>query len=421
MSKRWSYEFTVLIIHWFIWGFVAFDRMLVTYVFPMLLPDLKMSFTQAGMIMSVLGLAWGAMAIFGGGLGDKFGRKTIIIPATLIFSLTSWATGLARSLAQLAVVRAIMGGAEGSYYPSAVATIAEESKPSRRGLMVGLHQTGFPLWGMFVAPIYATQVATVWGWRWAFYLTIIPGIILAIVHWRFIREPKSTAGRIEARKQGVAHHVVSETGEHLTAKSVLKFRNIIIGIFVSICFMTHLWVFAAFTTLYLTKVHNFAMTTAGFVMSGQGVGALLGMFCLAAISDRIGRKPALLIACVVGGLSTLWFAFLGPAPTAMWFLLLVVGFFTGGAFPIFASLIPSETVPFALAGLAIGIPTGAGELIGAGVLPTVGGIVADSYGLGATIIMAAVAVLIATIFASFLVETAPRKKAALARREAMAT
>jgi MFS family permease len=410
MGKRWSYEYTVVLIHWFIWGFVALDRLLVTYLFPMILPELKMSFTQAGFIMSILGLAWGVMAIFGGTLGDKFGRKKVIIPATVIFSLTSWATGLVRSFFQFSVIRAIMGCAEGSYYPSAVATIAEEAKPSRRGLMVGLHQTGMPVWGMFFAPIYATQVGSVYGWRWAFYLTLIPGIILAVVHWRFIREPRSVAERIEAEKKGLAHKIVSEKGEQVTIGSVLRFRNIILSTLMSVCFMTQLWVMAAFATLFLTKVHNLPMTTAGFVMSGQGVGALLGMFCLAGISDRIGRKPALILACILGGLATLWFALSGANLALLWFLLLLTGFFCGGAFPIFLSLVPSETVPFALAGLAIGIPTGVGELVGAGVLPTFGGMIADTYGLGAAMILAGLSVLVATIFALFIIETAPSKK-----------
>ncbi len=411
MEKRGSYEYTVLVIHWFIWGFVAADRLLIAYLFPMVLPDLKMSFTQAGFLMSILGIVWGIMAIFGGGISDKFGRKTVIIPATLIFSLTSWATGLARSFFQLSFIRGIMGGAEGAYYPTGVATIAEEARPSRRGLWIGLHQTGFPVYGLFLAPIYATQIGSAYGWRWAFYLTLIPGIILALVHWVFIREPKSVAERIEARKKGIAHKIVAEDGKHVTVGSVLKFRNIILSIFISICFMTWLWVFSSFGTLYLTKVQNMQMTTAGFVMSAWGIGGLFGMFCLAGISDYIGRKTALIIACPLAGLATLWFAFGGGSPVVLFIVMLFVGFFGSGAYPIFLSAIPSETVPFALAGLAIGIPTGVGELIGAGVLPTIGGMMADAYGLGSTMVLAGVAPLVATIFALFVIETAPRKKA----------
>jgi len=413
MEKRWSYEYTVLIIHWFIWGFVAADRLLVAYLFPMILPALKMSFTQAGFLMSILGIVWGITAISGGGLSDKIGRKKIIIPATVIFSLTSWATGLARSFLQISFIRAIMGGAEGSYYPCAVATIAEEAKPSRRGLMIGLHQTGFPVFGLFLAPIYATQIASVYGWRWAFYLTLIPGIILAGVHWLLIREPKSTAERIEARKKGLAHKIVSEEGVHVTAGSVLKFRNIILSIFISICFMTWLWVFTSFGTLYLTKVQNMQMTTAGFVMSGWGIGGLIGMFLLSAISDRTGRRWTLFIGSVLGGLATLWFAFGGSSPTTLFCAMFFVGIFGSGVWPLFLSIIPSETVPFGLAGLAIGLPTGIGELIGAGVLPTVGGMLADAYGLGAAMILAGVSPLVAAVFALFMIETAPVKKAVL--------
>jgi len=112
----------------------------------------------------------------------------------------------------------------------------------------------------------------------------------------------------------------------------------------------------------------------------------------------------------VGGLANLWFALSGAAPGMLWFLLLLTGFFCGGSFPLYLSLVPSETVPFALAGLAIGIPTGVGELVGSGILPTIGGIIADTYGLRAAMLLAAVSALVATIFALFIIETAPRKK-----------
>jgi MFS family permease len=127
MARRWRYEYTVVLIHWFIWGFVAMDRLVIGYLFPMIVPDLKLDFTQVGIVMSLIGITMGLMGIFGGALSDKFGRKALIVPSTIIFSLLSWGTGLARSFVQLAMVRTVLGIAEGPYYPAAVATIAEEA------------------------------------------------------------------------------------------------------------------------------------------------------------------------------------------------------------------------------------------------------------------------------------------------------
>ncbi len=411
MGKKWQYEYTVVLMHWFILGFVSLDRFLPTYLFPMILPDLKMDFTQAGMIMSILGLVWGIMAIFGGGLSDKYGRKTVIVPATIIFSLTSWASGIARSFTQLSIVRGIMGGAEGAYIPSSISMISEEAKPSRRGFMLGLHHTAFTGIGAFFGAIYATQIATRYGWRWAFYLTIIPGIILAAVHWAVIREPKSVRERIDARKRGEVHKIVSETGEHLTWTSVFKFRNVILMVLVSLCFMTWLWVYASFATLYITKVRNLSILTAGFVMSAWGLGGFIGQWGVPALSDIIGRKTGLILGGLITGIATLSLVVWGANPA----ILYIASFFAGGCgngvFGIYLSLIPSESVPFGLAGLAIGLVTGIGEIFGGGVLPTIGGMMADAYGLASPMILAGITPLIATVLAFFVIETAPRKKA----------
>jgi len=413
MRRWWPYEFTVVLIHWFILGFVAFDRLLIAYVFPVLLPEMKMDFTQAGMLMSIVGLAWGCTCIIGGSMSDKYGRKRVIIPSTVIFSLMSWATGLARGFVQLAVIRTVLGCFEGTYYPAGVATVAEEAKPSRRGAMIGLHQTAFPIWGSFIGAVYATQVAAAWGWRWVFYLTLIPGLIIALVHWIFVKEPKSVAARIEARKRQEVHKVVSETGKHVTVKDVLRFRNIFLSTVVSVCFMAWLWTLLTFATVFLTKVKGFEMTTAGFIMSGWGLGGAIGQFFIPALSDFLGRRNTLALSAFLGGLATLWFALLGPNAVLLYLAGLLAGVFGWGAYPLFLDVIPSETVPFAYAGLAVGIATGVGELVGAAAFPTIGGIFSDAFGLKPTMLAAGIAPMVGAVFALFVVETAPRKKAVL--------
>jgi len=368
-----------------------------------------LDFTQVGIVMSVIGITMGLMGMFGGALSDRVGRRTVIVPCTVIFSLLSAATGLARNFMQLAVIRFVLGIGEGPYTPTAVATIAEESTPKRRGLMIGLHQTGWGVWGGFFAAIYATQVGSTLGWRWAFYLTLIPGIILAIVHFFLIKEPKSTAARIEARKKGIEHKILSGTGEHVTIGAVLKSRNIILSTLISICWMTWLFLTIAFATLYLTKAQNLPITTAGWVMSAGGIGGLLGYIFIPWVSDYIGRKPAMVIGGLLATLSMLWFARGGGNPVALYFIMLLVGFFGYGCFPLWQSLIPSESVPFGLAGLAIGIATGIGDFIGGGFVPTFGGMLADAYGLGAPLLATVVALFVATILSLFYVETSPRK------------
>jgi MFS family permease len=195
-------------------------------------------------------------------------------------------------------------------------------------------------------------------------------------------------------------------------KDVLKFRNIVLATLISLCFMAWLWTLLSFTTLFLTKVKGFPMTTAGFIMSGWGLGGAIGMFVVPSASDFIGRRSALAISALLGGLMTLWFAFAGPNMILLYFTGFAAGLFGWGAYPLFVSVIPSETVPFGLAGLAVGIPTGVGEIVGAGILPVVGGITSDAFGLGFTMVAAGIAPIVASALGLFITETAPRRKAA---------
>ena len=141
-----GYEYTVVALNFFIVGFVALDRILIANLFPWVMPALKIDFTKAGLIMAILSLTWSVSAIVFGGVSDKVGRKIIIIPATIVFSLMSWMSGMVTSLGQLLGIRAFMGVAEGAYYPTAIATVAEESKPreachKHRNHVIGLQHS----------------------------------------------------------------------------------------------------------------------------------------------------------------------------------------------------------------------------------------------------------------------------------------
>lgn len=72
-SSRWSYENSVLTINWFIWTFAVMDRLLIAYLFPVLVPEFKLSFAQVGLLIAVTSMMWGVFIIIGGMLGDKYG------------------------------------------------------------------------------------------------------------------------------------------------------------------------------------------------------------------------------------------------------------------------------------------------------------------------------------------------------------
>ena len=273
------YEYTVIAINFFILGFVALDRILIANLFPWVLPALKINFTQAGLIMAVLGITWSVSAVIFGGVSDKVGRKCIIVPATIVFSLCSWVSGMVTSFGQLLGIRAFMGVAEGAYYPTAIATVAEESRPERRATNIGIFSAAFQIVGVILCPIYATFMAANYGWRMALYLTVVPGIILAILFSRFVHEPASTAAKKQARKEAQAA-AKAGSGKSKGWLHIFAYRNVIVGALGAIFTMAWSFTVLTFGMTFFTQGRGLAPQTAGMTMAMLGVGGMLGSFAV---------------------------------------------------------------------------------------------------------------------------------------------
>src|ERR1700685_4169453 len=197
LSRR--YENTLVAILFFTWGTVFLDRMSQLYLAPYFAPEFHLSHQQIGSLASVLAITWAASTFFFGALSDRVGRKLVLVPAVFIFSILSWMTGLAHSFHQLLLIRALMGIAEGPCWSVMTALIEESSHPSRRGRNVGLVVSAAALVGLAVAPVLTTQVASRFGWRWAFFVAGIPGIVMGLLIWKYVREPEKKAGGHSAR------------------------------------------------------------------------------------------------------------------------------------------------------------------------------------------------------------------------------
>jgi MFS family permease len=112
-----SYEWKIILLLSLTFGLVGLDR----FILPVILQspsstmgaDLGLTPEQGGQLAGYLGMAWGISAFIMGFMADKLGRRAVLVPAIIIFSLMSAFSGLATSVAMLVMVRVIMGFAEG--------------------------------------------------------------------------------------------------------------------------------------------------------------------------------------------------------------------------------------------------------------------------------------------------------------------
>jgi predicted MFS family arabinose efflux permease len=395
MEHPRRYENRLVLILFFTWGTVFLDRMSQLYLAPYFAPEFHLSNQQIGFLASVVSVTWALSGLLFGALSDRFGRRIVLIPGVILFSALSWLSGIAHTFEQLLLIRALMGAAEGPCWAVINAITEESSSPSRRGRNVGLVVSAGALVGLCAAPILTTQVASRWGWRWGFFVTGLPGMLMAFLIWRFVREPK------RAEEEGLEHSGTTLSGY----LSILRFRNVWLCCVGAGGFISWLFLQNVFAPLYITEVMHQPGTTAGFLLGAAGLGSFFIGMVFPGLSDRWGRKPTLLFLAFISTLLPI--ALYLPFLYVHLWLLAAILFLTQGGQAIAALimvLVPAESVPPQFSATAIGLSTLVGEIIGATIAPAAGGAVAEQFGLGMPLLMAAASTVVLFLVALFIQE-----------------
>jgi predicted MFS family arabinose efflux permease len=398
-SKR--YENTLAAILFFTWGTVFLDCMSLLYLAPYFAPEFQLTHGQVGALASVLAITWAASTFFFGALSDRVGRKPVLIPAVFIFSILSWMTSFVHSFHQLLLIRALMGIAEGPTWSIMTALIEESSHPSRRGRNIGLVVSAAALVGLAAAPVLTTQVASRWGWRSAFFVAGIPGLLMGLLIWKFVREPARDGGAVTREKPSFKDYL-----------SILRYRNMWLCCLGTAGFMSWLFALNVFAPLWITEVAHQPPTTAGFLLGASGLGSFFLGFLLPSLSDRIGRKPVLLLMAAMSAIVPL--AFLVPVLYVYPLILAAIVFVSNtsqGIASLIMVLVPTESVPPQFRATSIGLATLVGEVMGATGAPILAGALAEKQGLALTLWLATGGSAVLFLVALFLQRTARTRNA----------
>ncbi|WP_141335503.1 MFS transporter [Paenibacillus sp. tmac-D7] len=409
--KFWVYENKLLLILSLGWGFLFFDRLAVNFLMPFIIKDVPMSNTQISLIVAGFSLTWALGGYFGGYFADRLGkRKVFLAISVLFFSLCSFMTGVVTGFLFLLFIRMLMGLVEGPFFPTGASILAVESSESRRGFNLGFLQNfSSNFLGGVLGPIVLVAVAIAIGWRNTFLLTLIPGLIVAFLIWRYVREPKTSNESESISTDG------NKKDENVRVRDLFKYRNIVLCIIIGIFFIPWYTLVFTFAPLYLVQAKGVSPDIMSYVMSAVGISAAVWGFVVPALSDRWGRKPAMItfsFISMLGPLSILFF----NGPFWMLMILVIIGCAGPGPMALFMSIIPAETIPRKYIGAAVGLTMGVGELIGGVGIVTLSGVAADHYGIMVPLLMSAAFALISALVSLFLIETSPIK--VKAKREA---
>ncbi len=184
-----AYTGYVFLLLWLLYFFDYIDRMVVVSLFPFLKADWGLTDTQCGAMVSAV---YWAIIIFSFPVSiviDRWSRKKSIGIMAVLWSLATAACAVTKNFGQLFAARAAIGLGEAGYAPGGTAMISALYPENKRAFMVGIWNASIPL-GMAAGIVIGGAIASRWGWRHAFGIVALPGLIIALLFF-FVKDYKT--------------------------------------------------------------------------------------------------------------------------------------------------------------------------------------------------------------------------------------
>ncbi len=214
-SPGW-YAWLVLGLLFLIYISSFVDRQIVAVLGTAIRDDLGFSNTQIGVLYGpAFSLIYAICGIFMGWFADQFSRKRIILIGLLIWSLMTVASGFASSFAFLVSARLFVGISQSALSPAVYSLLADYFPPEKRARVFSVYASGIFI-GVGCSFLIGGSVAEAYDWREAMKTVGWPGIVLAVIGYLLILEPK--------RKTGTSTHTASRFFEVL--QFILKKKTV---------------------------------------------------------------------------------------------------------------------------------------------------------------------------------------------------
>lgn len=278
---------------------------------------------------TIVGLMAGAAA--GGRLGDRIGRKRVMIWAFAVLGVFSLLTAHAGDLTQFMAVRFLAGLGIGAAFPNLISIAAEAARPGRRATGVGLMFAGQPTGGALLGLFVASRAGHL-DWTSIFYiggvapLLLLPVLIFALPESETFKQARTTTQSAKPPSTAVALFAEGRAPVTMLMWISYGFTQVVV-------YLLNNWL----PTLMVAK--GFSPQQAGMISALENGGAVLGCIVLAVITDQ-GRLRGVLVATYLAIVVGLWG--LG-AVHGFWPVVavgVVVGFFAIGGQLVLYSLAP---------------------------------------------------------------------------------
>ena len=382
-----AYTSYVFLLLWLLYFFDYVDRMVVVSLFPFLKADWGLTDAQCGALVSAV---YWAIILFSFPISiviDRWSRKKSIGIMAVLWSLATAACALTKNYGQLFAARTAIGLGEAGYAPGGTAMISALYPEKRRAFMVGIWNMSIPI-GMAAGIVLGGIIATHWGWRHAFGLVALPGLLIALLFF-FVRDyrtvgleqtvgPAETGKRAEGAKKKMSRMDIVRTFSR-TPSLLFTYFGFAGMMFISISM-------SSFLPTYFQRVQSVGLQKATLLTSGIMLTAIVGSPLGGWIADSWMKKKiqARLLVPSISALLT----------TGLYFS--AIHFFSGGAvqYGIFllagmasiawassAIAVTQDVVHPGLRAISYALCVIVQNLLGSSLGPLVTGALSDRYGI----------------------------------------
>lgn len=353
------------------------DRYIPAGALPLILATFGASDAQGGLLQSLFMLPYAIVSPLAGALGDRTRRFGVAGVGVLIWSAATFASGLAPTFTVLMIARVIIGVGEASYSVVTPPLLGDYYPPARRVRVLTFFYAALPVgsaFGFVVGGVGGSHL----GWRMAFFLAGIPGLVLGLALLTF-RDPPRSAARPEAVDAGTSD-------APLGWRELARYPSYLFNVASQTIYTFALGGLAAWMPTYFFRERGLPLAKASVIFGGivclaGFVGTIVGGQLCDAVARRTRVAPFLVpgLALVASAPFT-WLAILSPSPAIFWpamFVTLMLLFVNTG--PLNAAM--TNVLPPSVRARGFGVSTMSIHLLGDALSPVLIGLASGSLGL----------------------------------------
>jgi MFS transporter, SHS family, lactate transporter len=268
------------------WTLDAFDFFILIFTFDEVAKTFGVSITSITLAITLTLASRAVGAFIFGRMADRYGRKPTLMLVIGLYSLFEFASGLAWSYVSFLVIRTLFGVAMGGEWGVGSSLVMETIPARWRGWVSGLLQAGYPA-GYFLATLLFGLFYSHLGWRGMFFVGAAPALLVIFINAKIHESPA-----FEVMQQR------PKTSLLKIIKANAKLTIYAIAMMTAFNFFSH-GTQDIYPKLFLGQQLGLSHAALTNIVLVYNVAAILGGLCFGMLSQKIGRRCAIMLACAL--------------------------------------------------------------------------------------------------------------------------